>query len=274
MKIHKTSVLLVDTQSKNKGAVQIPTHILRCWKRYLLAFVSIIICLICVTGALMRQVTSEQYREELAQANSVRAAINIVRAKKSFQSIDESIYRINNFLQERGLTELEMSNVGGGPDFELIDINGVADFYAQQLYDLERTLEFVPLGRPHDGDITSNFGYRRNPFTRRGWQFHTGVDFGGNIGDTIRSTAAGVVEFAGWKNAYGRTLIINHGNDLRTLFAHLSTIDVEVGQEVQAGEFIARLGNTGRTTGPHLHYEILRGNVRINPAYYFSLDID
>jgi murein DD-endopeptidase MepM/ murein hydrolase activator NlpD len=274
MHIHKTSVLLANTHGENNGVVQVPTRVLRSWKKYLLFLVSVIVCLICVTGVLIHHFTSEHYREELAQANNVKNAINVARAKRSFQSIDESIYRINGFLQERGLAEIRMDNVGGGPDFEIIDINGVAEFYVHQLYEMERTIEFVPLGVPHGGEISSGFGYRRNPFSRRGAQFHTGVDFRGAIGDTIKSTAAGIVELAEWRGSYGRTVIIRHKNDLRTLYGHLSSIDVKVGQEVRAGEFIGRLGNTGRSTGPHLHYEIISSTGRLNPADYFSLDID
>jgi murein DD-endopeptidase MepM/ murein hydrolase activator NlpD len=274
MRIHKTSVLLVSTNGESKGAVQVPTHLLRNWKKYLFFFVTVIVCLICVTGGLTHRATSERYRDELAQANSVKNAINVARAKQSFQAIDESIYRINNFLQERGLAELQMDNMGGGTNFEIIDINGIVEFYEQQLVDIERVFELVPLGRPHGGQITSSFGYRRNPFTRRGFEFHSGVDFRGRIGDSIRSTASGVVEFAGWRQSYGRTIIIRHANDLQTLYAHLSSINVEVGQEIGTGEFIGKLGNTGRSTGPHLHYEIIRGGRRLNPADYFDFDFN
>ena len=272
MRIHKTSVLLVDTHGKNKGVTQVPTHLLKCWRRYLVGFTTIILGLIFVSGFLAHRATSESYQEEIAEAFSVKNAINVARAKRSFQSIDESIYRINTFLKERGLTSMKMDNVGGGSDFVVTDINKIADFYESQLLEIESIIQYVPLGVPHHGPISSGFGMRRNPFTRRGHEFHSGVDFRGNIGDTIRSTANGVVEFAGWRGGYGRTIIILHENDLRTLYAHLSTIDVVVGQEVGAGEFIGRLGNTGRSTGPHLHYEIIGPDRRpMNPVPFFDL---
>ena len=274
MRIHKTSVLLIDTKGKNKGVVQVPTHFLKCWKRYLLGFTTIILGLIFVSGFLAHRATSESYQLEIAEAFSVKDAINVVRAQRSFQSIDESIYRINTFLQERGLTNMQMDNVGGGSDFVVTDVNEIADFYESQLREIEQILQFLPLGVPHHGQISSRFGPRRNPFTRRGVEFHSGVDFRGNIGDTIRSTANGVVEFVGWRGGYGNTIIILHENDLRTLYAHLSSINVVRGQEVAVGEFIGRLGNTGRSTGPHLHYEIIAADGRrLNPADFFSLDI-
>ena len=276
MRIHKTSVLLIDTHGKNKGVVQVPTHLLKCWRRYLLGFTTIVLGLIFVSGLLAHRVTSESYQEEIAEAFSVKNAINVARAQRSFESIDQSIYRINTFLQERGLMNMQMDNVGGGSNFIITDINEIADFYESQLLEIESVIQLVPLGLPHDeGRITSRFGPRRNPFTRRGVENHTGVDFGGNIGDTIRTTANGVVEFAGWKGGYGKTIVILHDSDLRTLYGHLSSIDVVVGQEVAAGEFIGRLGNTGRSSGPHLHYEVIApGGKRINPAYFFTLDIE
>ena len=272
MRIHKTSVLLVDTHGKNKGVTQVPTHLLKCWRRYLVGFTTIILGLIFVSGFLAHRATSESYQEEIAAAFSVKNAINVVRAKRSFQSIDESIYRINTFLEERGLTNMQMDNVGGGSDFVITDINQIADFYESQLLEIESIIQYVPLGVPHHGQISSRFGPRRNPFTRRGIEFHTGVDFRGNIGDTIRTTANGVVEFVGWRGGYGKTIIILHENDLRTLYAHLSSANVVIGQEVSAGEFIGRLGNTGRTTGPHLHYEIIAADgQRIDPAPFFDI---
>ena len=272
MRIHKTSVLLIDTHGKNKGVVQVPTHLLKCWRRYLAGFTIIILGLIFVSGFLAHRVTSESYQEEIAEAFSVKNAINVVRAKRSFQSIDESIYRINTFLEERGLTNMQMDNVGGGSDFVVTDINQIADFYESQLLEIKNIIQYVPLGVPHHGQITSGFGLRRNPFTRRGREMHFGVDFRGNVGDTIRSTANGVVESVGWRGGYGKTIVILHENDLRTLYAHLSTIDVVIGQEVSAGEFIGRLGNTGRSTGPHLHYEIIAADgQRIDPKPFFDL---
>ena len=272
MRIHKTSVLLVDTHGKNKGVTQVPTHLLKCWRRYLVGFTTVILGLIFVSGFLAHRATSESYQEEIAAAFSVKNAINVVRAKRSFQSIDESIYRINTFLEERGLTNMQMDNVGGGSDFVITDINQIADFYESQLLEIENIIQFVPLGVPHHGPINSRFGPRRNPFTRRGVEFHTGVDFGGRIGDTIRTTANGVVEFVGWRGGYGKTIIILHENDLRTLYVHLSSANVVIGQEVSAGEFIGRLGNTGRTTGPHLHYEIIAPDgQRIDPKPFFDL---
>ena len=270
MRIHKTSILLIDTHGKNSDVVQVPTHLLKCWKRYLLGLTTVAIGLIFLSGYLAHRITSESYQEKLAEALGVRNAINLAEAKRTFDSIDEGIYRINSFLAKRGLTNMQMDNVGGGSDYVVTDINQILNFYYSQLAEIENIIYYVPIGVPHHGQISSYFGLRRNPFGR-GMQFHTGIDFRGSIGDTIRTTASGVVEFAGWKGEYGKTVVVLHQNDLRTLYAHLSSINAVVGQEVKTGEFIGKLGNTGRSTGPHLHYEIIAsGGRRINPFYFFD----
>ena len=270
MRKHKTSVLMVNTNGKNNKVLQVPTTLLLNWKKYLLLFVCVALCLVGVTCVLIYRTTSEHYTENLAKANRIKSLIDISKAKKAFQSIDESMYRINHFLQERGLAELKMENMGGGTDFEITDINEIADYYEKQMKEMQETIEFTPLGKPYDGKITSDFGYRRNPFSGYGTEYHSGIDFKGNTGDTIRSTAAGVVEFAGRNGLYGNCVIINHDKNFKTLYGHLSKIGVNAGQKVQAGEFIGKLGNTGRSTGPHLHYEIIRENSQINPEKYMT----
>jgi murein DD-endopeptidase MepM/ murein hydrolase activator NlpD len=95
---------------------------------------------------------------------------------------------------------------------------------------------------------------RIDPFLGRP-AMHTGLDFRGEIGDAIRATAGGVVVSAGWSGGYGRMVEIEHGHGLSTRYGHLSEIDVRVGQAVKTGQIVGRLGSTGRSTGPHLHYE-------------------
>ena len=240
MRIHKTSILLIDTHGKNSDVVQVPTHLLKCWKRYLLGLTTVALGLIFLSGFLAYRITSEGYQEKLAEALGVKNAINLAEAKRTFHSIDEGIYRINSFLAKRGLTNMQMDNVGGGSDFDITDINQLAGFYYSQLAEIESVIQYVPLDVPHYEQIISHFASRRNPFTRNGIENHigTGVDF------------------------------------LRTLYAHLPTGKVVIGQKVSIGEFIGRFGNTGRSPPPppHLHYEIFAsGGRRINPFYFFDI---
>lgn len=116
----------------------------------------------------------------------------------------------------------------------------------------------MPLGLPVrlDGiEVRSNFGNRRDPINRRA-AFHAGIDFGGAVGTPVFATAPGEVVGAGWAGAYGRAVRIRHAFGLETQYAHLSRVDVKVGDKVDAGDVIGKLGTTGRSTGPHLHYEV------------------
>lgn len=120
---------------------------------------------------------------------------------------------------------------------------------------------------PVMGRISSSFGQRVDPLTGEG-EFHTGLDIAAPWGSPVRVTADGRVVFAGFMNGYGRTIIVYHGHGLRTLYAHLSHIAVIQGQQVQQGQVIGRLGDSGWTTGPNLHYEVRVQNTPVNPYPY------
>jgi len=102
--------------------------------------------------------------------------------------------------------------------------------------------------------MTSSFGVRIDPFLGRP-AMHTGIDFHGTQGDSIRATASGTVTLAGWNGGYGRLVEVDHANGLATRYGHLSEIDVHDRQTIKIGQIVGRLGSTGRSTGPHLHYE-------------------
>jgi murein DD-endopeptidase MepM/ murein hydrolase activator NlpD len=120
---------------------------------------------------------------------------------------------------------------------------------------------------PVKGYLTSGFGYRSNPFTGRG-SLHQGIDISNRPGSPIRAPARGVVTFAGPDGAYGISVLLDHGNGITTRYSHLQQSLVKVGQYVQRGEVIASLGNSGRSTGPHLHYEVIVKGVPVNPLRY------
>jgi len=125
-----------------------------------------------------------------------------------------------------------------------------------QVDGLTRSLNTVPVRRPLSGamETTSSFGVRMDPFLRSP-AMHTGLDFRGDVGEAVRATASGKVVSAGWNGGYGKMVEVDHGNGLTTRYGHLSAIDVSVGQTVRAGQVVGRVGSTGRSTGPHLHYE-------------------
>ena len=140
-----------------------------------------------------------------------------------------------------------------------------------QVERLSATIGRVPLRKPVDGDIdtSSDFGVRIDPFVNRP-AMHTGIDFRGDTGEPIRVTAGGTVVSAGWSGGYGRMVEVDHGNGLSTRYGHLSEIDVKIGQSLKAGQPVGRLGSTGRSTGPHLHYETRLDGEAVDPHKFLE----
>jgi len=120
--------------------------------------------------------------------------------------------------------------------------------------------------------ISSGFGFRTDPFTG-GNAFHAGLDFRGPIGTPVYAAAAGIISFTGVKQGYGNCLEISHANGLLTRYAHLSRIGVDVGQRVGAGSAIGAIGNTGRSTGPHLHFEVRIGDRAVDPRPFLEAPV-
>ncbi|MFC3677681.1 M23 family metallopeptidase [Ferrovibrio xuzhouensis] len=129
----------------------------------------------------------------------------------------------------------------------------------------------LPLAVPMAGDpeVSSTYGRRLDPFTKQ-WAFHAGIDFIGPLRSPILSTAPGVVVFAGRKGPYGRTVEIDHGLGIKTRYAHMSSITVQTGDTVPYGRQVGTMGSTGRSTGQHLHYEILLDDEQIDPAKFIE----
>lgn len=135
---------------------------------------------------------------------------------------------------------------------------------------LERALDGIPQVVPASvRSITSGFGYRRDPFNGKG-AMHAGIDFKGALGSPIFAAGGGRVTFAGWKSGYGQAIEITHGNGILTRYAHLSRIGVKIGQRVAAGSTIGGLGSTGRSTGPHLHFEVRINDRAVNPRPFLE----
>ena len=129
--------------------------------------------------------------------------------------------------------------------------------------------EVTPNGMPIEkGYISSRFGFRRDPFTGHK-RMHKGIDFAGRKGTPVNTVGGGVVQFVGRKGGYGNVIEIDHSGGLVSRYAHLSKIKVKADQVVKKGETIALVGSTGRSTGPHLHLEVLKNGVQQNPAKYF-----
>jgi murein DD-endopeptidase MepM/ murein hydrolase activator NlpD len=143
-----------------------------------------------------------------------------------------------------------------------------------QMDRLSRTLALVPYRKPVIGEVefTSGFGVRTDPFLGRP-AMHTGLDFRAQTGDPVRATANGKVVSSGWAGGYGRMVEIDHGNGLSTRYGHLSEIDVKVGDSVRIGQVIGAVGSTGRSTGPHLHYETRIDGEAVDPQKFLRAGV-
>jgi murein DD-endopeptidase MepM/ murein hydrolase activator NlpD len=159
-------------------------------------------------------------------------------------------------------------------ELEIVLSNDILDMLAlsELAEELEAFFRARPTGWPvQSRNVVSEFGYRTNPFTGRGLERHDGLDVSVPIGTRIYSTAYGVVTQAGWNSGgYGYVVVIDHGYDYSTLYAHNSVVLVEVGDEVTRGQLIALSGNTGRSAAPHCHYEVRLDGLPQNPRGYLE----
>jgi murein DD-endopeptidase MepM/ murein hydrolase activator NlpD len=162
-------------------------------------------------------------------------------------------------------------NGEGGPEITETPLPA-SDFGEKNFEQSLRDSEFMPSIYPLIGKINDEFGWRHNPFGGYSSEFHPGLDIKGEKGDSIIAPANGRVLKAGWSNGYGNMIEIDHGNNLTTRYGHLSEIDVEAGQEILRGQQIGKVGSTGRSTGPHLHYEVRINGEAVNPHDYLPPD--
>jgi murein DD-endopeptidase MepM/ murein hydrolase activator NlpD len=158
----------------------------------------------------------------------------------------------------------------------MVALDEAADFntdlytlFESRLLESRLTTLTIPSAMPLDSAYTSGFGFRADPFTGR-QALHTGLDFPAEPGAIIRAAAGGIVVTREYHPSYGEMLEIDHGNDVITRYAHCSSIDVPIGALVKRGQAIAKVGNTGRSTGPHLHFEVLVKGVHHDPVRFLA----
>ncbi|MDD1535866.1 hypothetical protein C7U89_21315 [Bradyrhizobium sp. WBOS4] len=204
------------------------------------------------------------------------------------ESMDSRMRRMRGVVSDLGLNlaSLEAAvprSAMGGP-FVPIKLTANAGPFEKQLNRinitraemdrLNRTLALVPYRKPVIGEVefTSGFGVRSDPFLGRP-AMHTGLDFRAASGDPVRVTANGKVVSAGWSGGYGRMVEVDHGNGLSTRYGHLSEINVKVGEIVKIGQVIGLVGSTGRSTGPHLHYETRIEGEAVDPQKFLRAGV-
>jgi len=219
---------------------------------------------------LLSQLTKLQGTMPIAAVQEDKAQ----NAQAYVQSIEGKLQKINEYLSKRGLKGFSIKSVGGDANASAAKLTDKETFslYDEYLSRLLHSVAFTPMGYPRVSSLTSFFGYRSDPFNTANAEFHPGIDFKGNKGDEAKCTANGKVVFAGWYGGYGNCVRISHGNNLETLYGHLSRILVKVGDEVTAGQKIGEVGSTGHSTGAHLHYEVRKNGKAVNPVSFLSLN--
>ena len=204
------------------------------------------------------------------------------------EGMDSRMRRMRSVVSDLGLNLANLEAAAprapmGGP-FVPVKLTANAGPFEKQLYRinttraemdrLNRTMAQVPYRKPVVGEVefTSGFGVRSDPFLGRP-AMHTGLDFRAATGDPARVTANGKVVSAGWSGGYGRMVEVDHGNGLSTRYGHLSEINVKVGETVRIGQVIGLVGSTGRSTGPHLHYETRIDGEAVDPQKFLRAGV-
>jgi murein DD-endopeptidase MepM/ murein hydrolase activator NlpD len=211
------------------------------------------------------------------------AALNSVE-----DGMESRVRRMRGVFADLGLdmAQLEAATprAGVGGPYVPVKLASDAGAFERQLYRinitrsqverLNRTLALVPYRKPVIGEVefTSGFGVRNDPFLGRP-AMHTGLDFRAATGDPVRATANGKVASSGWAGGYGRMVEIDHGNGLSTRYGHLSEIGVKVGDPIKIGQVIGAVGSTGRSTGPHLHYETRIDGEAVDPQKFLRAGV-
>lgn len=219
------------------------------------------------------------------------SATQTILMSRTQNEVEHGVSDIRKVLSRTGINpdlfaqRIQQAHGVGGPELPLSDmqLQGISDAAFQQAY-LKATsvlsqmtlllhgMKHVPLITPVSGpafERTSGFGTRVDPFTGR-YAFHPGIDWAGPVGAPIRATAPGTVVWTGARGGYGKLVEINHGYGIHTRYAHLSSILVQVGTKVEEGALIGKLGSTGRSTGPHVHYEVWYDDIVRNPRNFIE----
>ena len=212
-----------------------------------------------VTMGLSGILRSTAFAESLANAKTTAIAKFTPAPAQSTELTSEP--------QSPAATEFAVNS--GGPE-EGNEVDGEDPEIESEIVAIRKKADpaFLPTQWAHLGKINNEFGFRRNPFGGRSYEFHPGMDIDGERGEEVIAPANGTVIKAGWTGGYGNMVEIDHGNGLTTRYGHMSKIEIEVGDTITRGQLIGLIGSTGRSTGPHLHFELRLNDKSINPRHF------
>ncbi|MCA1631595.1 MAG: M23 family metallopeptidase [Acidobacteria bacterium] len=221
----------------------------------------------------------ERENERLRVENDVQRQ-KLERLKDRVDAIEDASRRLAEISGVTGDGAADVRGAGGpSVPMDEIAIAAVEERASQleaQLKNYEQALreKAIPSIWPVAGETTDGFGGRSNPFGGSSLEFHPGQDIRAERGTAVVAAATGTVLSVGWQNGYGQMVEIDHGGGLTTRYAHLSKIEVAAGQQIARGDLVGRVGSTGRSTGPHLHYEVRIGGEAVNPRAYLPGQAD
>lgn len=267
------------------------------WTAALLGGATLGLCIVGLLGLRSSEVQREHNRAIEAQLNGLRQQVELAEGSlERVQSYDAKIRALTRAdegvrpfgigpLEDLEVLALQRQQQATLPDGAALRVGDDLGARVEQLtaaidaeevslqevrgYLVEREalLGAYPTIWPSDGWVTSHYGFRQSPLP--GAQtFHTGIDIAAPYGTPVRAAADGIVISSAYREAYGYTVEIEHGFGMGTLYAHCSRLMVAEGDLVQRGDVIGSIGSTGRATGPHLHYEVQRDGVPVNPSHY------
>jgi len=273
----KTTILFVNKGPQNLKPLQISSNLILNWKKYVVALSLFFLCLVgAIVFLAISNIEQHKSKEILSRKinsiNTKLAEADSSALRKKITNIDRQLSAINEFLKARGIQTVYKESAYEKANSNAMSTTEMSNYYEEYLDRISYDISYTPIGLPFQGNITSTFGQRENPFGGNDIETHRGLDIKGPLGAQVKAMAKGEVEFAGIKSGFGNCIILKHGNGFETLYGHLSKILVKVGQQIDIGQSIGLIGSTGRSTGPHLHYEVHRYGRKINPESFLNLN--
>ena len=218
-----------------------------------------------------------EFENQRLRAENERQRHELEKLNNRVEKVEDTSRKL---AEKSGVVDAGVPSTGtGGPSLPLDEM--AYETLASKMSRLEEDMRaheailrqrgYTPTVWPVEGTLEGGFGGRRNPFGGGGYEFHSGQDIEAPWGAPVVSGASGRVSFVGWQNGYGQLVIVDHGGGLTTRYGHLSSIDVQLDQTVSRAQLLGKVGSTGRSTGPHLHYEVRINDQPVNPLQYLLL---